>query len=153
MADTARTPCGVTSRPGTKPPWPRSTAHTAAPGASGARPQSPASNSLVDVDRRANNGLTNSIHQGKNQGPGDALGLGLLQNIVGIALPGHPTAAAVAQDGVDVKHVGAGFVAFLAAAQHAVLAGGPDVHVHLCAAPVETGRAHVCTPVTYAHIL
>src|SRR3546814_12440834 len=72
---------------------PRSSARTASPGASSARPQSPASNSLVDVDRLANNGLTNSIHQGKNQGPGDALGLGLLQNIVGIALPGHPTAA------------------------------------------------------------
>src|SRR3546814_14093811 len=93
---------------------------SASPGASSARPQSPASNSLVDVDRLTNNGLTNSIHQGKNQGPGDALGLGLLQNIVGIALPGHPTAAAVAQDGVDVKHAGAGFVDFRAAAQHEI---------------------------------
>src|SRR3546814_20805315 len=94
-------PCGVTAIPVTKPPWPRSSARTASPGASSARPQSPASNSLVDVDRLANNGLTNSIHQGKNQGQGAALGLGLLQNIVGIALPGHPTAPAVAQDGVD----------------------------------------------------
>src|SRR3546814_8556980 len=75
---------------------PRSSARTASPGASSARPQSPASNSLVDVDRLANNGLTNSIHQGKNQGPGDALGLGLLQNIVGIALPGHPDIVDVA---------------------------------------------------------
>src|SRR3546814_11449096 len=98
-------PCGVTAIPVTKPPWPRSSARTAPPGASSARPQSPASNSLVDVDRLANNGLTHSIHQGKNQGPGHALAIGPLPNLVDIAQHGHPTAAAAATDRVVVKTV------------------------------------------------